>query len=200
MDPASGAQRWNLPLFGGGAKPPPPTAAQIESIESAAHQEGFARGFAEGHAEGYAAGAAQVRAEAQRLRQLLEHASKPLAQLDAEVETVLTELALQAARRLVQREFEIDPARMAGTVREAIAALVAMPRELRVHLHPDDVAVLQGCLERPAELGAWRFVSDPALARGDCRIAGDTGWVDATLDARVRSMAQALHAEGGAEA
>jgi len=190
-----GAQRWNLPLFGcGEAKPPPPpTAAQIESIEAAAHAEGLARG----HAEGYAAGAVEARAQAQRLRQLLEHCAKPLAQLDAEVEAVLTELALQAARRLVQKEFEIDPARMAGTVREALAALVTMPRELRVHLHPEDAKLLQDCLERPAEVSAWRFVSDPTLARGDCRIAGDTGWVDATLDARVRSMAQSLQAEGG---
>jgi flagellar assembly protein FliH len=195
-DAGTAAQRWSLPLFAGGepAKPPPPTAAQIESIEAAAHAEGFARG----HAEGYAAGAAEARAQAQRLQQLLAHCAKPLAQLDAEVEAVLIELALQAARRLVQQEFEIDPARMAGTVREALAALVTMPRELRVHLHPEDTKLLQACLERPAELSSWRFVPDASLARGDCRIAGDTGWVDATLEARVRSMAQALLADGGA--
>jgi flagellar assembly protein FliH len=192
------AQRWSLPLFSSGseaAKPSPPTAAQIETIEAAAHAEGFAQG----HAEGYLAGAAEARAQAQRLRQLLEHCARPLAQLDAEVEAVLTELALQAARRLVQREFEIDPRRMAATVQEALAALVTVPRELRVLLHPDDARLLQDCLERPAEVGAWRIVADPCLARGDCRIAGDSGWVDATLEARVRSMTQALAAHADAD-
>lgn len=188
-----GAQRWEMPVFSAAAPPPPRTAAQLDDIEAAAHEEGFARG----HADGLAAGMAEMRKQAQRLRDLLEHCSRPLAQLDAEVEAALVELALQAARRLVQQEFEIDPARMAGTVNEAIAALVVMPRDLRVLLHPEDARLLKDCLVRPAEVTSWRLVPDPTLARGDCRIAGDSGWVDATLATRERSLAQALLGETG---
>lgn len=172
---------------------PPPTAARLDDLEAAAHEEGFARG----HADGMAAGMAEMREQAQRLRALLDHCTLPLAQLDAEVESALVELALHAARRLVQQEFEIDPQRMAATVNEAVEALVVMPRELRVLLHPEDARLLKDTLLRPAEVSAWRIVSDPTLARGDCRIAGDSGWVDATLATRERSLAQALLGEGG---
>ncbi|WP_051749030.1 FliH/SctL family protein [Nevskia soli] len=188
----AGAQRWELPVFNA-APAPLRTAAQLDDLEAAAHEEGFARG----HADGLAAGMAEMQQQAQRLRQLLEHCAQPLAQLDADVEAVLVELALRAARQLVQQEFEIDPARMAATVNEAVAALVVVPRELRVLLHPDDARLLKDTLVRPAEVTAWRIVPDPTLARGDCRIAGDSGWVDATLATRERSLAQALLDDGG---
>jgi flagellar assembly protein FliH len=189
------ARPWQLPVFGHSAPQPLHTAEQVESIEAAAYEEGFARG----HAEGLAAGAAEVKAQAQRLRALLEHCSRPLAHLDAEVESALVELALQVARRLVQREFEIDPRRMAGTVREAIGTLAAVPRELRVHLHPEDARLLQDQLAPPPEVTSWRLVPDAALERGDCRIAGETGWIDATLSSRVKTLAQTL-LDGGAAA
>jgi flagellar assembly protein FliH len=187
----NGAQRWQMPVFS--APPPPalPTAAQLDELEEAAHAEGFARG----HADGLAAGLAEMREQAQRLRGLLEHCARPLQQLDAEAEAALVELALAAARRFVQHEYEIDAARLAATVHEALAALVAVPREVRVLLHPDDARLLKDTLVRPAEVAAWRIVPDPTLARGDCRVAGDSGWVDATLAARERSLAQALLGE-----
>jgi flagellar assembly protein FliH len=186
-----GAQRWQLPVFNAPASPAPLTAARLDELEAAAHEEGFARG----HADGLAAGMAEMRQQAQRLRGLLEHCARPLQQLDAEVEATLVELALAAARRLVQHEYEIDPELLAATVHEALAALVAVPREVRVLLHPDDAKLLKDTLVRPAEVTAWRIVPDPTLARGDCRIAGDGGWVDATLATRERSLAQALLGE-----
>lgn len=195
LEPLVGdARPWQLPVFGEPvAEAPLRTAKQIESIEAAAYEEGFARG----RAEGLKAGAGEVQAQAQRLRALLDHCAKPLTQLDAEVEAALVELALQAARRLVQGEFELDPSRMAGTVREAIAALAVVPRELRVHLHPEDARLLQDQLAPPPEVAAWRLVPDASLQRGDCRISGETGWIDATLASRTRSMAQTLTAETG---
>jgi flagellar assembly protein FliH len=187
----TGAQRWQLPVFNAAPPPPPPTAARLDELEAAAHAEGFARG----HADGYAAGMAEARDQVQRLRGLLEHCTRPLQQLDAEVEALLVELALAAARRLVQHEYEIDPSRLAATVQEAIAAMVAVPREVRVLLHPEDARLLKETLVRPAEVTAWRIVPDPTLARGDCRIAGDSGWVDATLATRERSLVQGLLGE-----
>lgn len=172
------------------------TAAQLDAMERAAYDEGFARG----HAEGHAAGAADARNAAQRLRQLLEHCARPLEQLDGEVEQALVELAMQAARRLVQREYRFDPQLMSAAIHEAVAALTTMPRELRVHLNPEDLRLLHDSLERPPELGAWRLVPDPALARGDCRIASDTGWVDATLATREQALARALGAQREAAA
>ena len=139
--------------------------------------------------------AAVARTQAQRLCSLLDHLAQPLAHLDAEVETALVQLALQVGRRLAQHELSLDVDKLGGVVREAIAALTVMPAELRVHLHPEDARLLKDRLTPPPEVNAWRLVPDNSLQRGDCRIAGDTGWVDATLQTRVASIAQSLFNE-----
>ena len=195
------ARRWEAPVFGAApvaAPPPPPprTAEEIESIEAAAYEEGFARGRADGFAAGAADARAQALADGARLRELLEHCARPLAHLDAEVEAVLVEMALQAAGRLVQYAFELEPARIAGTVREALAAMASVPREILVHLHPGDAEQLKDYLAPPAEPTFWRIVPDASLKCGDCRLSGDTGWVDATLESRVCRLLQSLMAEG----
>jgi flagellar assembly protein FliH len=183
-------QRWQAPVFGvvPKAAPEPPTAAQLEAIEAAAYEEGFARG----RAEGLSAGAAEARAQALRLAGLLDHLAQPLAEVDAEVETALTALAVQIGRRLALHELATDPALMGAIVNKAIAALVAVPREVRVHLHPDDWRLLKDSLLPPPEVGAWRLVADASLARGDCRISSETGWVDATIQTRIAGIADGL--------
>lgn len=180
-------QRWELPVFGAAAEAPP-TAAQVDAIEAAAYDEGFARG----RAEGRNAGAAEMRAQALRLAALLDHLAQPLAELDAEVEAALVSLALQVGKRLALHELGVDPAKVGAIVNKAIAALVAVPREVQVHLHPDDARLLKDSLTPPPEVSAWRIVADAGLGRGDCRVSGETGWVDATIEARAAGIAQAL--------
>ncbi|MBL6750905.1 MAG: flagellar assembly protein FliH [Nevskia sp.] len=194
-EPLPAVQRWQAPVFGVAAAraPEPPTAAQLEAIEAAAYEEGFARG----RSEGLAAGVAEARAQALRLAALMDHMAQPLAALDAEVEGALTALALQIGRRLALHELATDPARVGAIVNKAIAALVAVPREVRVHLHPEDARLLKDSLVPPAEVGAWRIVPDAVLGRGDCRICGETGWVDATIETRAAGIAQALLAGAG---
>lgn len=187
------AQRWQQPVFGESAAPRPVlhTAAQLDAMERAAFEEGFTRG----RAEGLKSGADEVRAMAQRLRALLEHCAKPLDELDCEVETAMVELALRAARRLVQREYQLDPALLANAVREALANLAGAPRELRVHLHPEDLKLLGDKLERPEGVSGWRLLPDHALQRGDCRIEGESGWIDATLATAEQALLRVLGAE-----
>ncbi len=193
-DTASGspALLWQLPVFGEHVQADslrrPPTADELDAIDAAAREEGFARGYA----EGLAAGAVEARAQAQRLAEVLQHCALPLQQLDAGLEATLVDLAMAAARRLTQQQFALDPQKMAATVNEAVAALATLPRELRVHLHAADAALLKEHLSMPMEVVGWRIVVDPALARGDCRIAADGGWVDATLATRERVLAQSL--------
>jgi flagellar assembly protein FliH len=74
-------------------------------------------------------------------------------------------------------------------VREAATALPAATRELRVHVHPDDLALLR-------DLGAveshWQLLADPALARGDCRLESERSRLDARVDARLAAVVDAV--------
>jgi len=191
------ATRWELPLLHSFEEtlpqsPPPPTAEEIDDIEKAAYDEGYARGREEGMAQGYADGAGVVRDQASRLRGLVTHMTRPLQALDSEVERMLIALALDVGRRLAQHALQLDPGLVSGIVAEAVGALAAPARDVRVHLHPDDAQLVKDTLTLPGEITDWRVIADPELMRGDCRIVTDTTQVDARLDTREAGIAKAL--------
>ena len=189
------AARWEPPIFAAPGHCPEDvvlhTAQQLDEMEAAAYQEGFARG----HGEGYAAGLQQARNEAARLRDLVVHLARPLAQIDEEVERTLVAMTVEVARRLVQQELEMDPTRVLGVVREAIGALDGAGRELRVMAHPDDAALLQEHLVAPPEASSLRVIADRSLVRGDCRVSSEFAQVDARLDTRQANLAQSIMGE-----
>ena len=185
-DQAASALRWDLPHLAAG----PHTvhsARHLEQAEQKARQDGYARG----HAEGYAAGAREVHEQAQRLAQLLDHLSRPLQQLDAELEVQMLALATASAQRLLGEELSLAPEKVANIVREAVATLAAPAREMRIHLHPQDAQLLRGQLELETE-ASWKLVPDATLARGDCRIDAENARVDARLDTRAANLLRSL--------
>jgi len=187
------AQRWELPLLQGFADlAPPPTAQQLDEIEKAAYEDGFARGHADGEAQGYADGARVVREQTERLRAVFDHLAKPVREIDGDVERMVVALAIEVGRRLAQTALRDDPALVTGIIHEALAALGQPSRDARIHLHPADVEILKATLDANAEAGNWRLVPDTELMRGDCRVVTDSAQVDARLDTREASIAQAL--------
>ena len=188
--------RW-LPPFVGAVEaaqpasddtPPGPTVAELEEIQRQAREEGYAAGLAEGRA----AAKLQLDERLARLEAILVAAARPLAGLDDAVERELALLATTIARRVVGRELRLDPALVVAAVREAAAALPAATRELRVHCHPDDLALL-------GELGAsephWRFLGDPLLQRGDCLLDTPRSRLDARVQTRLNAVIDAVLGE-----
>jgi flagellar assembly protein FliH len=86
------------------------------------------------------------------------------------VERELLTLAMALARQIVRRELKADPTQIIGIIREAIAALPVAAREVRVHLHPEDAAVVREHLAPTESERAWAIVEDPVMARGGCQI------------------------------
>lgn len=187
-----GAMRWQMPDLGYTARPP--TAEQLEAIEVAAHADGYASGRSEGLAEGRRLGEQAVRDEARRLHEILGQLARPLADLDVEVERTLIALTIEVARRLVEEQLQLDPMLTAHAIRAAVASIAPPPREIRVHLHPDDAQLLSD-LPPPADVQVWRLVPDYQLRRGDVRLVTETAQVDALLDTRQSGIARALLGE-----
>ncbi|MGN6513413.1 MAG: FliH/SctL family protein [Lysobacteraceae bacterium] len=181
--------RWTAP----GLDPRPaegepsahPSVEELQAIEQAAYDEGFARG----HAEGLGSGQAEVRRMVAQMEGILDGFTRPLARLDAEVADALADLAVRVAGALIGRAYVADPTLLAELVQEALDALGTTTREVELRLHPDDLGVLAPHL---AALDGVRLVGDGTLARGELRLHGESVRIDGTLSARLQSVMQAL--------
>jgi flagellar assembly protein FliH len=190
---AADFQRWELPNVGtqpiapkaAANTPPQPTVRELAALEQQAREEGYAAG----RAEGLAAAQQQLRERMAQLDALYDAAARPLQALDEQTGQELVRLATIVAGRVVARELELSPDLIARAVREAAAALPAATRELCVHVHPEDLALLH-------ELGAaeshWQLLADPALSRGDCRLESERSRLDARVETRLAAVIDAV--------
>ena len=168
------------------------TAEQLEQIQKAAYDEGFAQGnkagFEYGHKEALAQGRAELAQTVVRFEQLMNLLERPLQQLDDQVERELIEVVIAMVRQLVRREVRTDPEQIIGVVREALSILPVSSRGIRVVLHPEDATLVRRIYELSENELGWKIIEDPVVARGGCRILTDTSQVDATLESRLASL------------
>lgn len=192
-DAVAGYQRWEPPQMGdvpaapapGPAEAAHPTVSELEALERQAREEGYAQGLAQGLAEARAQGRERV----VQLDAICTQAARPLAELDMAVEQELAQLAVIIARRVIAHELATQPALIAGIVRQAATALPAAGRELRVRLHPEDLALLR---ELDAVEPHWQLVADAALKRGDCLLESGGSRLDATVQTRLGALIDAV--------
>jgi flagellar assembly protein FliH len=164
------------------------TVAGLADLQAEAHKEAFEQGLAEGRE----AGRAEVRAQVERLSGMFYDLARPFEVLDAEVERELLTLSMALARQIVRRELKTDPTQIIGIIREAIAALPVAARDVRVHLHPEDAAVVRQHLAPTENERAWVIVEDPVMARGGCQVSTSTSRIDMRLETRLGAMLSEL--------
>jgi flagellar assembly protein FliH len=165
-----------------------PTVGGLADLQAEAHKEAFAQGLAEGRE----AGRAEVKVQVERLAGMFYDLAKPFEVLDEEVERELLTLAMALARQIVRRELKTDPTQIIGIIREAIAALPVAARDVRVHLHPEDAAVVRENLSPTENERAWTIIEDPVMARGGCQITTSTSRIDARLETRLGGILSEL--------
>jgi flagellar assembly protein FliH len=189
---------WDLPSVSGNAiqaRRPGKTVAEIEDVERRAYEEAFASGREAGLAAARAEtqqALTKLHAQVARLEASLDTLGQPLAQVNAEVEHQLLSLAMTIARQLVRRELKIDPAQVIAIIRETVTLLPASARDVRVHLHPDDAAVVRERLAATTSDRAWSIVEDPVMTRGGCKVMTDTALIDARVETRLNEVIAAM--------
>ena len=134
-------------------------------------EDALARAFADGEAAGRAAAEAEAEAAAARQRALRlafrtidETARDVLADDLAETVIALCEAALA--------DCAIDKDALLARCHAAAKRIGGAAEALTLHLHPDDIAILDA-----AALEGWQVMPDPALDRGAVMIAGPEGAV-----------------------
>lgn len=194
--------RYQLPSISGMAvqgRRAGKTVQELEDLEQSTYDEAFSKGVAEGRAQGLAAveremgpQLQQLQARVERFEAIMNSLARPLQEIDSEVENQLLQLALTIGRHLVRRELRIDPSQVIAIIRETVALLPASARDVRVHLHPDDAAVVREKLAAPVGERAWTIAEDPVMGRGGCRVTTESAQIDARLDTRIGSVISAL--------
>lgn len=172
-----------------------PTIGELDDIEKIAWEEGYAKGEAAGRAAAdaeYQRRAGELDQRARQFDAVLNALAQPLQQLDDEIEQQLVSLAFTIAKHVVRRELRADPAQVIAVIRETVGLLPLAQRNVRVHLHPLDAAVVRERLAEPQAERAWTLVEDPVMSRGGCRVSTDTAQIDARLETRLMSVLNSL--------
>lgn len=184
----SGIENWSLPEVSmTGQRAPvarPVTARQLEELQQEAREEGFLQG----RREGLEAGKKDIKARAHELEALMQTLAKPLEQLDTQVEQELVQLAFAVARQLIRRELKAEPGQVLAVVREAMATLPVAARNVRLHMHPEDAALVRETLSLGENERGWNIVEDPTLSRGGCKVSSDTSQIDASIERRLNTV------------
>ena len=191
--------RWDLPTVEGA--PLPRAGAKGVNVMhlTLVEREAWEHGYKDGHVEGVRKGEAElakriaeVDVKIAALEAIIGALAKPLEDLDAAVETELTRLALTVGKHLARRELKIDPTQIIGIIRHTVSLLPLGARNIKIHLHPEDAAIVREKLARPAGDQEWHLAEDPLMARGGCRLTTDTSSIDARFEASVAAVLSGL--------
>lgn len=173
------------------AQAPPKPAAPAPEDLAAIREQAYREAYAAGLEAGRAAGVAQLSARARELETLFGGLAEPFATAGEALQTQLAALITALVRQLVRRELRAEPSAIVAVVREAIGLLPVSQQRPRIHLHPEDAALLRELLHLDGEDRVWSLVEDPTLSRGGCRVRTDDSSIDATLESRVARLCAA---------
>jgi flagellar assembly protein FliH len=197
--------RWDLPKVEGAALPRGSGGVNVMHL-AAVERDAWEHGYKAGHVEGVRKGEAdlkqriaEVDVKVAALQAIIETLAKPLAELDTGIETELTRLAMIIAKHLVRREVKHDPAQVNGNVRHTLGLLPHAARNIKVHHHTDDAAILRDRLATPVGEREWELREDPLMARGGCRVTTDNASIDARVESTIAAAMRGLLGDDRAE-
>lgn len=172
------------------------TVEDIDALQKQAQQEGYKAGFEKGQAAGHQAGLQSGQTDVNNqliyLRQIIETLNTPLENLDAEMERDIVALVTTVARQVIRRELTAEPEHVIGAVRAALAVLPMNDRKIKIVLNPQDTELVKKGLSLDEDDGNWRWIDDPTLSRGSCRIETANTRIDGTVEARLESVINKL--------
>lgn len=155
-----------------------------------AYTEGLEKGRQKGEQQGYQEGQAKAQKEQQALSTqvaaVLDSLHTPLANQQQEIQVAVMNVAVAIAEAVLQRELVTPSESMVQVVASALQALPSGATNVRIHMHSDDVACLQG-LKLP-QWQDYQLVADPQCQPGDCVVKTAQSTIDFTVSARFKQV------------
>ena len=152
------------------------TRLEQETLIAAARQQGYADGLGKWND-------ALIEAWDSRNRYLAEN------------ETVVVQLAMAVARKIVGETANIDPSAVLQSARQAIRSARG-EQKLRLRVRPEDESVmLQQAIELKrsnSEIGEIQVVADESITLGGCIVESPLGTIDAQFSTQLQSLERAI--------
>jgi flagellar assembly protein FliH len=174
------------------AEEPPPPPPDFEALKASAWTEGFQVGYD----EGIRLATEEQRDISTRLAALLHDVAADNEQLIRSLETQVVELALAVADKVIAREARVDREIVLNVARAALSE-VHDATDLRIHAHPDDVALLEARWQEmlPRSMAEHsELVADDLVDRGGVVVETRIGFADSQLKTRLNQIVTAFQA------
>ncbi len=158
-----------------------------EMIEQAAREKGMQ--FAQTKID--AKVATQISQMRDQFARTIEEIAGLKAEITADAETQLVELALEIAKKIIMREVSIDR-EIALTLVKVSLKRINSRATAQVHLNPDDFAFVQAHREKLDFHGSLEIVEDRSISVGGCLIRTETGDIDARIESQFDEISHGL--------
>ena len=165
-------------------------AAAAEAIESARQD-----GYREGYEAGIAAADAEMREQVRMIAAIAENVTVDKTQLIKECEAEIVALVVDVARKILDREIQLDRSIVIKLVEKALARVNGQVI-LRVRVNPDDYDLVKrhwdDALGGETSIG---IVADKRVKPGGCVVDTEGGAVDTQIDTQLNEIRRAFEAE-----
>jgi len=128
----------------------------------------------------------------ERIGSVIAQLQTALDEMAARGADALLDLSLEVARQVLRRELAVQRDAVLPAVREAIALITDHAAHPRVHISPQDYELVCAELEGDGMHRGCRFVADPGVPPGGCRVETPQGEIDATVETRWRRVVAML--------
>lgn len=191
-DKIGGTANWELRPLAGGTRIAGSVPLSARAAGAGREQSGYETGRAQGYAD-VMRNAQQARAsDLQRLESLLAGLDKRFEELSLQAADCLLDLAVEIAGQVLRREIQTRRDVILPVVREALSLIIDAHAHPTVRLSPIDFELVRESLRAEGQFHGCRFVADPAIQPGGCRVESPHSEVDATLPTRWRRVVQTL--------
>ncbi len=183
------------------------TARQLEDLQKQAYDEGFQlgrdegyqaglqQGLEEGRQKGILKGQEEVSQTVKHFAQIMKFLAKPVELVNQAVEEELIMLSMATAKQIIRREIHADPGQIVAVIKEALSALPANSKKIKVYLHPSDAQIAREYLTASSDESLseqdnfWSIIDEPNITRGGCQIKSEASQINASIETRIAEIA-----------
>lgn len=166
-----------------------------DRIRKDAYEIAYKKGYAEGYKKGNEDGVSETDSIRQEARDVLAEAHRLSREYIKNQRGEIISLALHIADKIIGYQADINDSIVAKIVDDAIGAAV-VKEQVIIRVNPMDYALVDcrrdDILENAGENIIVNIIRDNSIRRGGCRVETEASSVDATIDAQLEKIREAL--------